>query len=472
MRRTMKRFAFPFPCTSPDTLSSCISSAFLCASAVLPGLSIVSSAPLRFVPGFSQTLLDAPERAPYDAPMDETSEAATIPALHGIRVLEMGTLIAGPFAARLLGDFGAEIIKIEPPGHGDPHREWGAMTDKGALWFPIQARNKRSVTIDLRKPEGQALVRRLARECDVLIENFRPGSLEKWHIGPDVLMEENPRLVMVRISGFGQTGPYRERPGFGNIAEAMGGIRYITGFPDRPPVRVGMSLADHVASLYAVIGALTALQSRQVTGRGQVVDVALTEGIFSLLQDALPQFKTLGVVQERTGNELFKTAPSNVYQTRDCVWMAISGNNNSIFVRLMDAIGRPDLHEDPHLRTNPGRAEHARMLDEVITAWAGERTAAEVSRILEAAGVPFGPVYNIADIASDPQYQAREMILDVAHPVFGSIAMPGIVPKLSETPGEVKWPAPPLGADTDDVLRRLGGIDDAELDRLRAEGVI
>jgi len=404
--------------------------------------------------------------------MNLEGDQTTQPALQGIRVLEMGTLIAGPFAARILGDFGAEIIKIEPPVHGDPHREWGAMTDKGALWFPIQARNKRSVTVDLRMPEGQTIVRRLARECDILIENFRPGSLEKWNLGPDVLREENPRLIMVRISGFGQTGPYRARPGFGNIAEAMGGIRYITGFPDRPPVRVGMSLADHVAALYAVVGALTALQSRQMTGTGQVVDVALTEGIFSLLQDALPQYTTLGTIQERTGNDLFKTAPSNVYQTKDGVWMAISGNNNSIFVRLMNAIERPDLHRDPRLQTNPGRAEHARMLDEAIGEWAREHTAAEVSETLEAAEVPFGPVYTIADIANDPQYQAREMILDIPHPLFGSIAMPGIMPKLSDTPGEVKWPAPPLGADTDEVLQRLAGLDDDELARLRAAGVI
>ncbi len=404
--------------------------------------------------------------------MASDDERTTRAALQGIRVLEMGTLIAGPFAARILGDFGAEVIKIEPPVHGDPHREWGAMTEKGALWFPIQARNKRSVTVDLRMPEGQEIVRRLARGCDILIENFRPGSLEKWHLGPEILREENPRLIMVRISGFGQTGPYRARPGFGNIAEAMGGIRYITGFPDRPPVRVGMSLADHVASLYAVVGALTALQSRQATGTGQVVDVALTEGMFSFLQDALPQYTTLGTIQERTGNDLFKTAPSNVYRTKDGVWMAISGNNNSIFVRLMDAIGRPDLHRDPRLRTNPGRAEHARMLDEAIGEWAAGRTAAQVSAILEAAEVPFGPVYNVADIANDPQYRAREMILDVPHPVFGSIAMPGVVPKLSDTPGEVKWPAPPLGADTDDVLRRLADVDDDELARLRAAGVI
>lgn len=404
--------------------------------------------------------------------MNSGDDTAAKPALRGIRVLEMGTLIAGPFAARILGDFGAEIIKVEPPGHGDPHREWGAMTEAGSLWFAIQARNKRSVTIDLRTPAGQELVRRIARECDILIENFRPGSLEKWGLGPERLRGENPRLIMVRISGFGQTGPYRTRPGFGNIAEAMGGIRYITGFPDRPPVRVGMSLADHVASLYAVIGALTALHARQESGAGQVVDVALTEGMFSFMQDALPQYVTLGRVQERTGNDLFKTAPSNVYRTKDGVWMAISGNNNSIFVRLMDAIGRPDLHRDPRLQTNPGRAEHARMLDEAIADWARERTAAEVWEALDAAEVPFGPIYSMADIAADPQYRAREMILDVPHPGFGSVAMPGIVPKLSGTPGAVHWPGPPLGADTEAVLRELAGVDEDELERLRAEGVV
>jgi crotonobetainyl-CoA:carnitine CoA-transferase CaiB-like acyl-CoA transferase len=404
--------------------------------------------------------------------MQTASGGTKPPALHGIRVLEMGTLIAGPFAARILADFGAEVIKIEPPGAGDPHREWGAQTEHGTLWFPIQARNKRSVTIDLRTPEGQGLVRRLARTADVLVENFRPGSLEKWGLGPEVLRAENPRLIVTRVSGFGQTGPYAHRPGFGNIAEAMGGIRYITGFPDRPPVRVGMSLADHVAALYAVIGTLTALQARQTTGEGQVVDVALTESVFSLLQDALPQYVTLGIVQERTGNDLFKTAPSNVYRTKDDVWMAISGNNNSIFARLMTAIGRADLLERPELQTNPGRAEHARMLDEVIGEWAARHTAEEIWRILDAAEVPFGPVYSIADIAHDPQYRAREMILEVPHPQLGSVAMPGVVPKLSETPGAVRWPGPALGADTNAVLRELAGATDDELAQLRAAKVI
>ena len=404
--------------------------------------------------------------------MSEQGTTATTPALHGIRVLEMGTLIAGPFAARILADFGAEVIKIEPPGAGDPHREWGALTEHGSLWFPVQARNKRSVAIDLRAEAGQDLVRRLARTADVLIENFRPGNLERWNLAPASLRAANPRLVVTRVSGFGQTGPYAARPGFGNIAEAMGGIRYITGFPDRPPVRVGMSLADHVAALYAAIGTLTALQARQTTGEGQVVDVALTESVFSLLQDALPQYAALGIVQERTGNDLSKTAPSNVYQTRDGVWMAISGNNTSIFARLMHAIGRADLLDDPELRTNPGRARHARRLDEVIGAWTAARTAAEVSRVLEEAEVPFGPVYSIADIAADPQYRAREMILDVPHPAFGRLTMPGVVPKLSATPGVVRWPAPPLGADTDAVLTALADATPAELARLREAGVI
>jgi crotonobetainyl-CoA:carnitine CoA-transferase CaiB-like acyl-CoA transferase len=306
----------------------------------------------------------------------------------------------------------------------------------------------------------------------VLVENFRPGSLEKWGLGPDVLRAENPRLIVTRVSGFGQTGPYARRPGFGNIAEAMGGIRFITGFPDRPPVRVGMSLADHVAAMYAVIGTLTALESRHRTGAGQVVDVALTESIFSLLQDALPQYVALGIVQERTGNDLFKAAPSGVYQTQDGVWMAISGNSNSIFSRLMQAIGRADVLEHPELQTNPGRSEHAAMLDDVIGEWAAQHTAEEIWRILDDAEVPFGPVYSVADIANDPQYRARDMILDVPHPALGSVAMPGIVPKLSDTPGEVRWPGPALGADTDAVLRELADVSDEELARLRAAKVI
>ena len=393
-------------------------------------------------------------------------------ALAGIRVLEMGSLIAGPFATRIMADLGADVIKVEPPGKGDPLREWGDLTDEGSLWFAVQGRNKRSVTVNLRTERGQELARRLARTCDVLVENFRPGALERWGLGPERLWEENPGLVMVRISGFGQTGPYRARPGFGNVAECMGGLRYITGFPDRPPLRVGMSLADHIAALYAVIGALAALQTRRVTGRGQVVDVALNESVFSLLQDALPQYARTGRVQERSGNDLPFAAPSNSYQTRDGVWMAISGNGDSIFLRLMHAIGREDLAGDPTLRDNLGRVARVRELDDAIGAWTAAHTAAEVSAALEAADVPFGPVYSIADIARDPQYLARDMILGVADPRFGEVVMPGVVPGFSETPGGVRWPGPEVGQHTGDVLRELLELPEEEIARLRERGDI
>ena len=393
-------------------------------------------------------------------------------ALRGLRVLELGSLIAGPFAARILADLGADVIKIEPPGKGDPLREWGNLTEAGSLWFAVQARNKRSITIDLRRAEGQELVRRLAAGCDVLVENFRPGALEKWNLGWEQLAELNPRLVMVRISGFGQTGPYSQRPGFGNIAESMGGLRYVTGFPDRPPVRIGISLADHIASLYAVVGALAALQARQESGRGQVVDVALTESSFSLMQDALPQFAHFGRVQERAGNQLHFAAPSNAYETADGAWIAISGNGDSIFLRLMRAIGRQDLAEDPELRDNQGRLRRVDELDEAIGAWAARHSAVEVQRALEAAEVPHGPIYSIQDIAEDPQYQARDMILRVPHPFFGEVAMPGVLPVFSETPGEVRWPGPALGEHSEAVLRDDLGLTEDEIARLRSEGVI
>jgi len=394
-------------------------------------------------------------------------------ALTGIRVLELGTFIAGPFATHILADLGADVIKVEPPGKGDPLREWGfGARDGDSLWFAVQSRNKRSVVIDLKRPEGQSLIHKLLPACDIVAENFQPGTLERWNLGWEVLQQLNPRVILVRISGFGQTGPYRLRPGFGNIAESMGGIRYITGYPDRPPVRVGMSLADHVAALYAVIGALAALQARTVTGRGQVVDVALTESMFSFLQDALPQYVAYGRVQERVGNALQFAAPSNIYQTRDGHWVAISGNADSIFRRLMHAIGRDDLAADPELQSNPGRVAREAELDEAIEAWTRQHTLDEVSAVLEAAEVPYGPVYSIREIANDPQYRAREMILMVPHPRFGQVAMPGIVPRLSETPGSIRWPGPALGQDTDTVLRELAGLDQETLAQLREAGVI
>ena len=395
-----------------------------------------------------------------------------IAALSGIRVLEMGTLIAGPFAGRILADFAADVIKVEPPEGGDPLRRWNAVGEGESLWFAVQARNKRSVTIDLRRAEGQELVRRLLRRCDVLLENFRPGTLERWGLAPERLLAENPGLVVVRISGFGQTGPYRGRPGFGNIAEAMGGVRYVTGFPDRPPLRMGIALADHVAAQQAVIGALVALQARSHTGRGQVVDVALTESIFSFLDAMLPEYAAFGRVRERTGNDAPQGIPSSAYPTADGIWMAISGSADSIFVRLMRVIGRDDLAEAPELQSADGRLAHARRIDEAIAAWTATRDVAAVAEALEAAEVPFGPVYSIADIARDPQYQARGMILDVPHPRFGSVTMPGVTPVLTETPGTVRSPGPALGEHTEIILQDIAGLTPEEIAALRREHVI
>ena len=306
----------------------------------------------------------------------------------------------------------------------------------------------------------------------MVVENFRPGRLEGWGLGYEQLKAENPRLVMVRISGFGQTGPYRHRPGFGNIAECMGGLRYITGDPDQPPLRVGISIGDHIAALYGVVGALMALRHAERAGTGQVVDVALTESIFSFLEAILPEYGATGRVRERSGNDLHNAAPSGVYQTADGVWMAISGNGDSIFARLMRAIGRPDLAEAPDLQSNPGRVRRVRDLDAAIGAWAAARTADEVSAALDRADVPFGPAYSIRDIAADPQYRAREMILDVPDPRYGHVGHPGVVPKLTETPGAVRHAGPELGADTAAVLRDLAGYSEAELTALRERGIV
>jgi succinyl-CoA---D-citramalate CoA-transferase len=387
--------------------------------------------------------------------VDETVFAAG--PLAGLRVLELGSLIAGPFCGRILADFGADVIKIEPPGEGDPLRTWSLVTDHGSLWSMVQSRNKRSVAVDLREPDGRELVRRLAAQCDVLIENFRPGRMEAWGLGYEALAAERPSLVMVRISGYGQTGPYSQRPGFGNIAEAMGGLRYITGFPDRPPLRVGLSIGDSIAALYATIGALLALHEARTSGRGQVVDVALTEAVFSMLESIVPEYGHDGRVRERTGNLLGGAAPTNTYRTGDERWLAIGANGDGIFRRFSVAIGRPEWLVDPRFATNQARREHAQELDRLIGEWVGARPLAESMEILAQAGVPAGPVYSVEDIAADPQYQARDMLVDVADPRLGHLLMPGIVPRLSHTPGAIRWAGPDLGAHTAEVLAELLG---------------
>ncbi len=365
--------------------------------------------------------------------------------LEGVRVLELGTLIAGPFAGRLLADYGADVIKIEQPGTGDPLREWGRQVDgHGSLWSLVQGRGKRSLALDLHEPTAQRTVRTLAATADILIENFRPGRLEQWELGPKQLQELNPGLVIVRISGFGQTGPLADQACFGTIGEAVGGMRYLTGDPDSPPARVGLSLGDSIAALYAVIGALLALRDRDRTGRGQVVDVALVESVFSLLEGVLPEYSYAGVVRERTGNIAHNSAPTNMYRCADGVYVVVGANSTPLFRRLAAVIGRPDLGEDPELQRNPGRVRRAAELDAAIEAWTIRNSSEQVLGVLRRERIPVGRINSIADIVNEPQFQQREMIV----PVFDErldrpVLTPGIVPKLSRMPA---W-RPSLGAD-------------------------
>lgn len=401
-------------------------------------------------------------------------------ALRGLRVIELGQLIAGPFAARMMADFGADAIKVEPPPSsrgegGDPLRKWRKLWPDDpsgtSLWWSVQARNKRSICIDLRQPEGQDLVRRLAAGADIVIENFRPGALEKWNLGYDRLSADNPGLVLVRLSGYGQDGPYRDRPGFGAIAESMGGMRYVTGFPDRPPVRMNLSIGDSLAALHAVIGALMAIHQRAGTGRGQVVDVALYESVFNMMESTLPEYDRYGIVRERTGTNLTGIVPSNTYPTADGQHIVIGGNGDSIFRRLMLAIGRADLAEDPSLANNAGRAGRAEEIDAAISDWTARHSLDEALEAMARAEVPSGRIYSAADWMDDPQFEARGMIRRVPLADGTSLAMPAVVPRLSDTPGEIRWPGPALGEHTEEVLREIG-LEATEIDALRAKGVI
>ena len=377
--------------------------------------------------------------------------------LQGVKVVELGTLIAGPFCARLLAEFGAEVVKIEPPGSGDPLRKWRKLHEGTSLWWYAQGRNKKSVTLDLRQKEAQEIVRKLARDADIVVENFRPGAMEKWGLGWDALSKINPRLIMIRLSGFGQTGPYRDRAGFGAIGESMGGLRYVTGHPDRPPVRVGVSIGDSIAALHGVIGALMALHHRNVNGgRGQYVDVALYEAVFNMMESVLPEYGMFGFVRERSGASLPGIVPSNTYITRDGKYVVIGANADSIFKRMMNAIGRSDLADDPALAHNDGRVARTDEIEKVIADWVAGHDLEQVLAVLEKADVPSGKIYDIADIARDAHYAAREMI--ASHPLKDgkTVQLPGIVPRLSETPGETRWVGPALGEHTAEVLSALG----------------
>jgi len=392
--------------------------------------------------------------------------------LSGIKVIEIGTLIAAPFAARLIAEFGAEVIKIEALGQGDPLRKWRKLHEGTSLWWYLQSRNKKSLALDLKSAEGLDLIKQLLGDADVLIENLRPGGLEKLGLGWDVLHALNPKLTLVRISGYGQTGPYRDRPGFGAIGEAMGGIRYTTGNPDSPPARVGVSLGDSLASLHGVIGALMALlRVKTGQGDGQVVDVSLAESVFNLMESLVPEYDMLGHVRERSGGALPGIAPSNTYLTADGAYVVIAGNSDPIYKRLMTTIGRADLAEAAEFAHNDGRAAKSALLDAAITHWTSSLPIEQVLSALEAAEVPAGRIYSVADIVSDPHYQARDMLLNAELPGGVSVKMPGIVPKLSETPGAVNWQGPSLGQHTDDILGSLG-LTVADIQRLKTSGVV
>jgi formyl-CoA transferase len=415
--------------------------------------------------------------------MSETSTAAAdgAPAavqqgpLVGVRVVELGILLAGPFVGRILGDFGAEIIKVEAPDRGDTLRDWGAGHLEGrGLWWPVQSRNKKLITLNLRVEDGQNLLRRLAAECDVLVENFRPGTLERWHLSPEELWEINPGLVIARVSGYGQTGPYAKRAGFASAGEAMGGLRYINGFPGDAPPRLGISLGDSLAAMYAAQGVLMALYHRDAQGgKGQVVDASIMESCFSLLESMVPDYDRLGIVREPSGTRLDGIAPSNVYRSGDGKWVVIAANAENLWERLCKVMDREDLMTDPRFVDHRARGVHQDELDAIVGDWAAQRTATEIDRQLNEAGVVCGPVYSIADIFEDPQYAARDAIVTMHDPELGELRAPAVHPKLSGTPGAAAWTGPwPMGRHNGEIYGDLLGLGADELARLREDGVI
>jgi formyl-CoA transferase len=398
--------------------------------------------------------------------------------LAGLKVIELGQLIAGPFAAKTLSDFGADVVKIESPGAGDPLRKWRLLKDGTSVWWQVQSRNKRSVVLDLKNPEAQAIVRQLVLDADVLIENFRPGAMEGWGLGPDELLKLNPRLIMLRISGYGQTGPYRDRPGFGVVAEAMGGLRHLTAEPGRVPVRVGVSIGDTLAALHGVIGILMALHHRNQSvskeapqGRGQVIDVALYEAVFNCMESLLPEYDTFGAVREAAGSALPGIAPTNAYRCSDGGYALVAGNGDSIYKRLMHVIDRDDLGTDATLADNAGRVLRVDEIDKAIGEWTAQRSVTEVLAVLDAASVPAGRIYTIADIAADPHYKARGMLSNTSMNDGSSMVLPGIIPKLSLTPGGHRRNAPALGQDTDAVLKELG-LTPEQIQGLKDKGIV
>jgi formyl-CoA transferase len=387
-----------------------------------------------------------------------------------LKVIEMGQLIAGPFAAKTLADFGADVIKIEPPKVGDALRKWRLLKDGTSVWWQVQSRNKRSLSLDLRQAEAQEIVRTLIGEVDVLIENFRPGTLEGWGLDPEKLLELNPRLIVLRISGYGQTGPYRDKPGFGVVAEAMGGLRHLTAEPGRVPVRVGISIGDTLASLHGVIGILLALQERHQSGRGQVIDIALYEAVFNCMESLLPEYSAFGEVRQAGGSALPGIAPSNAYLCGDGGYVLVAGNGDSIFKRLMNMIGRPDLANDPALENNDGRVARVAELDQAIGAWAQTMMTDQALQLLDSVAVPAGKIYTVADIAKDPHYKARGNIQNIQMRDGTKLDVPSVIPKLSRTPGSIKTLAPEIGENTDEILHSIG-LTEAQVASLKERGI-
>ncbi len=393
--------------------------------------------------------------------------------LAGLRLIEMGTLLAGPFCGQLMGDFGAEVIKVEPPKQGDPMREWGREKAHGmSLWWPVIARNKKSITLNLREAEGQAVAKELISKADFLLENFRPGTLERWNLSWEALRKINPRLIMIRVSGYGQTGPYARRAGFGAIGEAMGGLRYVCGDPSTPPSRMGISIGDSLAATFACLGALAALHHREVTGEGQVVDSAIYEAVLNMMESLITEYDKAGYIRERTGSILPNVAPSNIYPTRDGKMILIAANQDTVFRRLTEAMGRPELAEDERYASHSARGAHQQELDDIVAEWTRTVDADELERLMEEHGIPSGKIYRAPEMLADPHFQAREAIIKTLHPQFGELRMQNIAPKLSATPGSVRSPAPALGEHNEQVYRELLGYSETRMAELRAAGII
>lgn len=391
--------------------------------------------------------------------------------LTGIRVIELGVLLAGPFVGQLMGDMGAEVIKVELPGQGDPIRTWGReLVNDQSLWWPVVARNKKSITLNLRVEEGQEILKKLIAEADILVENFRPGTMEKWGMGYDELKKINPKLIMVRVSGYGQYGPYSQRAGYGSIGEAMGGLRYIVGEPDRPPSRVGISIGDSLAASHATIGALAALRARDITGEGQVIDCAIYEAVLTMMESLVTEYAKLGFVRERSGSRLPNIAPSNAYptQTGDIL---IGANQDTVFRRLADVMEMPELKEDPRYKDHVSRGKNELELDELIGKWSSQYAAEELLEKLHEAGIPAGKVYTAADMLKDPHFEVRNAIVDHEHPGVGPLKMQNVVPKLSDTPGSIRTPAPELGQHNEEVYKNLLGLSDEQLAEMKEKGI-